>query len=335
MPAAQLYRGPQGDYLSRWKRIILIDSMLRRGSYPSASVLARECGVSSKSIYRDIEAMRSELGAPIRAHSSKKGFYYSDPGYHVPATALTERDLFALMVTENAVAQYEGTPLGEELRGAFDRILVTLDKELRSRHAHAARAVHFGGLPPTPIPPRVWSELVAAILERRKLDIDYFVPSKGKAETRRIDPYLLVVREREWFVVGRTQSGRHYALFYLPRIKRLARTEERYEVDPQFSPESYYEHGFNAMHGSGQPETVELLFPKPHAHIADERAWAPKQKVSRRRDGSTLVTFRSNTLFEVARQVLRFGGTVEVRKPAALRREVRETAERLAAMHRG
>ncbi|MBM3988082.1 MAG: WYL domain-containing transcriptional regulator [Planctomycetes bacterium] len=328
------YRGPDGDYLSRWKRIHLIDALLREGNFPSASKLAKACGVSSKSIYRDIDAMRDELAAPIEYDASRKGFRYSEASFQIPATALSERDLFALMVTENAVAQYEGTPLAVELRGAFDRVLGSLPKSLRARHALAAQAVHFGGLPATPIPTRTWSELVGAILSHRKLDIDYFTPSKGRAETRRIDPYLLVVRDREWFLVGRTQNGRHFALFYLPRIRRAARTEESFEVDPSFSAQAYFEHGFNAMHGQGKPESVELFFPPEHAHIADERSWAKKQVVRKHRNGSATLSFLSNTLFEVARQVLRYGGTVEVREPASLRRDVREQAARMAQAHR-
>jgi predicted DNA-binding transcriptional regulator YafY len=335
MPAPQIYRGPEGDYLSRWKRIHRIDALLREGGYPSAARLAKDCGVSAKSIYRDIEAMRSELGAPIEYDSSRKGFRYSVAGFQIPATALSERDLFALMVTENAVLQYEGTPLAEELRGAFDRVLGTLPKDLRSKHELAAQAVHFAGLPATPIPTRTWSELVDAILARRKLDIEYFTPTKGRSESRRIDPYLLVVRDREWFLVGRTQNGRHYALFYVPRIRRVARTDEPYEVDPAFSAQTYFEHGFNAMHGQGKPETVELFFAPEHAHIADERAWAKKQNVRKHRDGSATLSFLSNTLFEVARQVLRYGGTVEVRRPASLRADVRAQAERLARLHGG
>lgn len=88
------------------------------------------------------------------------------------------------------------------------------------------------------------------------------------------------------------------------------------------------------MHGQGKPESVELFFAPEHAHIADERAWAKKQVVRKHKDGSATLSFLSNTLFEVARQVLRYGGTVEVRKPASLRRDVREQAERMAQAHR-
>ena len=335
MGGVQLYQGPEGDYLARWKRIHQIDALVRKGDYPSAGRMARACGVSAKSIYRDIEAMRSELRAPLEYDASRKGFRYAGVGYQIPATALSERDLFALMVTENAVTQYEGTPLATELRDAFDRVLSTLPSDLLARHAVAARAVHFAGLPPTPVAPTVWNGLVDGILGRRRVEIEYFAPARGKSLARTVDPYLLVVRDREWFLVGRTQQSRHYALFYVPRIKRLVQLDQAYEPDPEFSPERYFEYGFNAMHGEGRPKEVELRFAREHAHIAEERAWAPKQTVTRLRTGAVTVRFPSNALFEVARQVLRFGGAVEVRKPAELRREVLEQAERMVAQHRG
>lgn len=335
MPRPTLYRAGDGDYLSRWKRMVHIDARLRDGSRPSAPALAKECGVSAKTIYRDLEALRCELHAPLVYDRRRKGFYYSDPGFSMPAIALGERDLFALMVAENAIAQYEGTPLVDYLRDAFAKVLAVLPGGVREQHELAARAVHFSGLPATRVEPELWSAITEAIRAHERLEIDYFAPARGRAEKRRIEPYLLVVRDREWFLVGRTETSRHYALFYLPRVHGARRLGERFEPDPGFHPSAYYEHGFNAMHGSGKPARVELRFPKEHAHLADERAWAARQSVTRHRDGSATVRFQSNALFEVERQVLRYGGVVEVRAPAELRRSVREAAERMARVHGG
>ena len=333
MKRPQVYRGADGDYFNRFKRVLLIDERLRKGDWPSAAKLAKECGVSTKTIYRDIEALRSELSAPIVYDASRKGFAYSEPGYAIPATALSERDLFALMVAENAVAQYEGTPLADALRTAFEKVLLVLPGEVRDRHQLAARAIHFSGLPPARIAPELWTALTQALQNRERVTIDYFLPSTGVVEPRQVEPYLLVVRDREWFLVARTATRRNYALYYLPRIRRLRPSGEAFVPDPQFSAAEYYQHGFNAMHGTGRPETVELRFAAAHAHLADERPWAPRQRVRRRRDGSALVEFRTNVLFEVERHVLRFGGVAEVVRPAALRKSVAEAAARTARIH--
>lgn len=333
MSRPHLYKSADGDYLSRWKRIVHLDVRLREGSWPSAVQLARECGVCAKTVYRDIEAMRSELRAPIEYDASRKGFGYSDAGFAIPAASLNERDLFALMVAENAVEQYAGTPLAAELRAAFDKMLAVLPGEVRARHELAARAIHFSGMPPMKFAPRIWADLTAAMQANERVQLDYFVPAKSRSEAREVEPYLLVVRDREWFLVARTTNSRHFALFYLPRVRKLRRLGLRFERDAQFHAERYYELGFNAMHGSGKPAGVELRFAASHAHLADERAWAARQTLKRHRDGSVSVCFRTNALFEVERQALRYGGVVEVRAPAQLRNSVREAAERMSRAH--
>ncbi len=224
MKAPQLYLGSEGDYLSRWKRIVRIDALLRGGPAPSAPALARACGVSDKTIRRDLEALRSELGGPIEYNARRRGLCYTDPGFAIPATALSAGNLFGLMVAETALAQYEGAPLGDELRGTFRRMLAHLPRESRSRHADTARAIHFSGLPPTEVSRGVWSTFAQAIVAREQVELEYFTPAKQAVEARVVDPYLLVVRDREWFLVGRTQRSRHHALFYLPRVRRLRRT---------------------------------------------------------------------------------------------------------------
>lgn len=331
----RIYRSGSGagDYLSRWKRIVWLDQQLRAGGYPSATQLARACGVSSKTIYRDLDAMRDELGAPVAYDPRRRGYRYSDPGFAIPAATLTERDLFALMVAENAIAQYEGTPLVGYLREAFAKVLATLPGEVRQRHALAARAIHFSGLPPVEVPPAVWSGLATAVVARERVELDYWLPAEGATVVRTVDPHLLVVRDREWFLVARMARSGKEPIFYLPRVRAVRRTGERFRRDPQFSPERYYAHGFNAMQAGGRPRRVALRFPPERAHLADERAWSDEQRLTRHRDGSVTLRFDSSALFEVERQLLRYGGAIEALAPPELRRALAEAGTRLQALH--
>jgi predicted DNA-binding transcriptional regulator YafY len=330
----KLYRsGGDGDYLSRWKRVLHLDVRLRDGSLPSAARLARECGVSTKTIYRDLEALRDEAGAPIEYDAAARGYRYRDPGFAIPAASLGERDLFALMVAENAVAQYEGTPVAAALRAAFDKILAALPGELRARHALAARAIHFSGLPPIQVDPELWSRLTTAIEARERVEIDYFLPAAQAVEPRAVDPLLLVVRDREWFLVARTARRGNTVLFYLPRIRAVRGTGARFERDPGFSAEAFYAEGFNAMRSNAAAQVIKLRYLPPHGHLADERTWTAQQKVARGKDGGARVEFRTNALFEVERKVLGYGGKVEVLAPRELRAAVRDAARALAAAH--
>ncbi|MBL8859291.1 MAG: WYL domain-containing protein [Planctomycetes bacterium] len=329
-----LYRsGGDGDYLSRWKRIVHIDARLRDGSRPSAAKLARECGVSTKTVYRDLEALRDELGAPIQYDSSARGYTYAGSGFAIPAVTLNERDLFALMVAENALAQYEGTPVAGHLRAAFEKVLAALPGELRSRHALAARAIHFSGLPPVRIDPATWSRLTGAIEDRERVEIDYFLPATQTVEARSVDPLLLVVRDREWFLVARTVRSGNTVLFFLPRISAVRGSGQHFERDPEFSAEAFFAEGFNAMRSNSGTRLVRLRYAKDHAHLADERTWTSQQTVRRGRDGRATVEFRTNALFEVERKVLSYGGRVEVLAPKDLRSSVRAAGRAISQGH--
>ena len=358
--APEVYLGGDGDYLARWKRIIYLDQRLRaavdgggsggpaaadgrdgRGAGhngrpsapPAIEELARACGVSTKTIRRDLESMRDELGAPIVYDAAARGWRYSEAGFAIPAADLSERDLFALMVAENAIAQYEGTPLSVYLRAAFDKVLAMMPGELRDRHALAARAIHFGGLPPPNVRPEIWSALAAAIDRGQELDIDYHRAGAKHATERRLHPYQLLVRDRDWFLVAHSPEAGRELLYYLPRIAAARPTGERFERRSGFDADSFHRFGFNAMQGPGEPTTVTLRFESAAAFLVDERPWAAEQTVRRSRDGSATVTFRSAALFEIERQVMRYGGVVEVVRPKALREAVRAAARRLVKGH--
>ena len=176
MPALRPYSAGDGEYLARWKRLLHVDLRLREGARPTAKVLARECGVSIKTIYRDIEALRSELGAPIEWDPERGGYAYRRGGFLVPAAALTEHELFAMMIAEQALHQYEGTPLHAYLKAAFDKVLKHLPGEAQGRHKQMAGLVRFGGLPAAILDPGVWATLLSAVQQRERVEIEYLKP---------------------------------------------------------------------------------------------------------------------------------------------------------------
>jgi len=237
------------------------------------------------------------------------------------------------MVAENAIAQYEGTPLAAYLRAAFDKVLALLPGEVRSRHALAARAIHFGGLPPPNIRPEIWSALAGAIDGRQQVEIDYHRAGARKPSLRRLHPYQLLVRDRDWFLVAHNPEVGRELLYYLPRIASVRSCGECFERRAGFDAEAFHRFGFNAMQGPGEAVTVTLRFAPAGAFLVDERPWAAEQTVRRTRDGSATVTFRSAALFEIERQVMRYGGVVEVVRPRQLREAVRVAAGRVGKGH--
>ncbi len=322
----------EGDQLSRWKRIRHLDLRLRDGTFPSKRALARECGVSQKTIQRDIEAMRLELDAPITYEAARRGYRY-ETEYALPAASLSERDLFALLVAENAVAQYVGTPAHRDLRRAFDRILSVLPGRVRAAHELAARSVHFSGLPPANLRPSAWSELATAIEAGDVLRITYSLPGQPEPVERRVHPLLLIARNREWFLVAASPDDERTRMYHLPRILATARTGERFAPPAGFDPEPYLRHGFHASHGGERLHDVELRLDADSVHLAEQRRWSNEQVVERLSDTETSVRFRTSALADVQEFVLRHAGHVRVVGPDELRTAVGEAARRVLDQH--
>ena len=72
----------------RLERISLIHNEIMKCGFPSTNTLMRRCReyfgtekISVSTITRDIEFMRSRMGAPIEYDSSKKVFFYTDKNY--------------------------------------------------------------------------------------------------------------------------------------------------------------------------------------------------------------------------------------------------------------
>lgn len=72
-------------------RIQWLHKKLCENCYPNAMRLAERFSISHRQAQRDIEHLRSELGAPIAYSKSHKGFYYTED-YALPMFVTTEND---------------------------------------------------------------------------------------------------------------------------------------------------------------------------------------------------------------------------------------------------
>ena len=95
------------------RRLLSIDSKIREGKMPNCTSLARDEEVSRRTILRDLDYLRDQLGAPIEYDPIKKGFRYSSPDWFMPAVRLSEGELLGLLVgTTPSHTPWGTTPAG-------------------------------------------------------------------------------------------------------------------------------------------------------------------------------------------------------------------------------
>jgi predicted DNA-binding transcriptional regulator YafY len=77
-------------------RIYFIDRRIASGEYPNTASLAKEYETGTATISRDVDFMRNMMDAPIEYNARRRGYYYADKTYRLPAGFSSADDMMAL-----------------------------------------------------------------------------------------------------------------------------------------------------------------------------------------------------------------------------------------------
>jgi len=111
-------------------RMMRLHESLRSEAYPNCRQLSEELEVSPKTVQRDIDFMRDQLGLPIDYDARKFGFYYTEEVREFPNVQVSEGELVALFVAQKALSQYQGTSFEKPLTAAFRKLTEGLQDEV-------------------------------------------------------------------------------------------------------------------------------------------------------------------------------------------------------------
>lgn len=209
--------------MARSDRLFRLLDLLRRLPPPvTAAQLAIESSVSERTIYRDIETLRAG-GALI---DGEVGYGYrlvEDSA--LPPQTFNRLEIEALVLGLAEVRQRGDPALVAAAEDALHRIIATLP-ETQAQHAmHAVTMVHRWQKPPPP-PPGL-EILRAACWDERAVDIDYR-DRDGRLTQRRIWPLSVVFLDQTQAVLAWCCMRQDFRQFILPRIERIAPTDESF-----------------------------------------------------------------------------------------------------------
>jgi predicted DNA-binding transcriptional regulator YafY len=193
---------PNRETLRYYPRAFWIDLQIREGRYPNARTIAEHFEVKPKTVQRTIAFMRDQLQAPLEYSAEKRGWYYSEPRYALPAVQLTEGDLIAILLTERLVRQYRGTALAQPVTQALRKVFSTLTDTISIDLSALADAHSFEAAATSDLDPEVFGRLGRAIVDRREIEMTYFSATRGRATSRRADPLHLRNYQGEWYLIA-------------------------------------------------------------------------------------------------------------------------------------
>src|SRR5216684_1539149 len=190
------------DTQGQWSRAIWLDSQTREGSYPNIQALQEKFCVRRRTAFNTVAFLRHSLGAPLAYSRSRRGYYYTDPTYILPALFLQEGELLALLLAQQLARQYLGTPLEAPLRAAIEKVSRYLPDEALVQLQDVADAFQFAGGSSVEVPLQLVAEVRRAIRERRFLRILYYTASRDETGEREIEPQFVRNVRGDWTLVA-------------------------------------------------------------------------------------------------------------------------------------
>jgi proteasome accessory factor B len=256
-----------------------------------------------------------ELG-PVDVWDVEQGYRVSKERYYLPDAGFTSEEVWALFVAAHAPEE------SDEAGQAFRKLSAAADPNVLSTMAERTVA------PGVDVSGPYLGAIADAVARRRAIRFRYR-PSRGKPGERHLDPYSLVFRTGNWYVVGLDRMRGEIRSFRLSRI-----TSGVKESGPASAPPE----GFNAsVHlesgtwGPGGPDVKATVAFSPDVAWWAVGSTAGVNIVRSRADGWVEVEVPAGQTDSFVAWVLSFARDAKVLGPRALRAEVVSRLEALTA----
>ncbi len=155
-----------------------IDEALRGGTWSNSQTFARKLEVHPRTIRRDFDYLRDCLGALVEIDAKRRGDHYTEPSYRLPFLRLAEGEFAALFLTEQMLRPYHGAPYSPDLARAFDKIIAGLNDRISVEAESSSRAISFRTIAPAVFDASILKTFIEAILQHRRVVIDYSTASR-------------------------------------------------------------------------------------------------------------------------------------------------------------
>jgi len=270
---------------SSFTRIFRLDEILRNGAFQSISQGAEDLEVSKRTSERDLEKMRYELGADIEYNRHYSRYEYTGSTVALPAGWLNDSEIAVIVIAERARRMYAQASVGDSIHPAFNKMLnpVRHKSDMMESIREKCRSVYFHrsfedvrGLR------NEFSKILRAIMERKRISIDY--PRKGGDDIikRDVEPYSLVNNNSEWQVIARSVKQRRIKTFALKRISNIKILDYYFDIPDKYDVRDYVFHPFDDFKKETTDEIEINVYP-PVSKSVKEVIWHSFQVMKNRK----------------------------------------------------
>ncbi len=321
--------------MSQAERLAKIERLIRARGAVSMKSLIEELEVSRATLKRDLEYLRSRLGAPIEYDALANGYRLADEGrgarHELPGLWFDERELYSLLMVHQLIGELDAAgTLARQLQPLAERIreLLASTGEEVDREALMKR-VRIIGAARRPVPGRFFEIVADALLRRRRLHLRYHSRGRGETGERDVSPQRLVHYRNTWYLDAWCHRAEGLRRFALDAMEAAQALEARARDVSMKQVAAEMDAGYGIYAGGTRRWATLAFAPQAAAWISREE-WHPEQRGRWLPDGryELVVPYVDDT--ELVMDLLRQGDEVEVLAPPELRAKVRQRLQAAA-----
>ncbi len=317
----------------------IIDILNKKSPYGGVTIaeLKEKCGVSERQIYRDLDHIENELKIglvrPEKNASRKEGLFRLDAGY-LPSISPEKATIIFL-----SLLQQKGSALTGSINEVKDALVSTLFKYKYSPES----------LKPDKLQDRIhiveeeladpvevgehFARLIEAIKDSHRIKIWYYVSHSCEETERVVEPYGLICKRQNWYLLGRCLERNDIRVFRVDQVKSVfPYTNEKFEYPRDFSLKDYMANSWGVIN-DGEARPVRVKFHKSVAHRVKNIIYHPSQQVEELPDGSVVLSFKICGLAEFRTWVIQWGDAAEVLEPQSLRNDMKAMALSISRLY--
>lgn len=278
--------------------------LLNRGTV-TAKELAARFGVSTRTIYRDIDVL-SSAGVPVYMNKGNGGGISLLENYAINRTLISEQESESLQL---AIKTLQATQYPE-----LDRVLEKIGSLFKNAANHDWVEIDFSPWGSSPHEKNKFNDIKRALLQRKVVRFDY-VNAAGQSSSRMAEPVKLIFKGNAWYLVAYCRQRREHRTFRISRLKNVEVTVELFEQKAAAGGDAE-----KATEFEQPPVRLKLRFQA--AVLSRLYDYFDDSFIRKNEDGSFILEVALPEDEWVYSYILSFGRFVEVLEPEQVRQKI-------------
>lgn len=307
--------------MSMNERIYIIDQMLTERRMVTIAQLRERLEISLSTLKRDLAIMRDRMQAPIIFDKELGGYRYERndqaPQFELPGLWFSAEEIHALLTMHHLLSNLDtGGLLGAHIKPLLSRLTALFSAadnpadEIQKRvriemmNVRHVRLEHF-------------EAVGSALLNRKRLHIDYYARGSNQTSQREISPQRLINYRGNWYLDAWCHLRDDLRSFSVDAIRRVELLKKKAKNVAGKQLDVVLGSGYGIFSGKNV-QWATLIFTPESARWVSNELWHPKQHGRILENGGYELKIPYSNDTELVMDILRYGKGVIVTDPPQL-----------------